>query len=139
MGIGLFSRFYTEKLKEAVLDYSRRRRRFGGNDTEEHFKFDPKMVAGLELQWQHALNLKQDEKFRDLVIRYVKEHYGLSKELAKTAGIELAKALVYGKKKTGSRPIKLWRVSMKLSARRWDWLWSQKSLPISKLISGKTE
>ena len=93
-----FPDFTPEKLKEAVLDYSRRRRRFGGNDTEEHFKFDPKMVAGLELQWQHALNLRQDEKFRDLVIRYVKEHYGLSKELAKTAGIELAKALVYGKK-----------------------------------------
>ena len=53
-----FPDFTPEKLKEAVLDYSRRRRRFGGNDTEEHFKFDPKMVAGLELQWQHALNLK---------------------------------------------------------------------------------
>ncbi|MEK7163661.1 MAG: polyprenyl diphosphate synthase, partial [Patescibacteria group bacterium] len=89
--------FTPEKLKEAVLDYSRRRRRFGGNDAEEHFKFDPKIVAGLELQWQHALNLKQDEKFRDLVIRYVREHYGLSKTLAKTAGIELAKALVYGR------------------------------------------
>ena len=87
--------FTPEKLREAVLDYSRRRRRFGGNDAEEHFKFDPKIVAGLELQWQHALNLRQDEKFRDLVIRYVKEHYGLSKDLAKTAGIELAKALVY--------------------------------------------
>lgn len=89
--------FTPEKLREAVLDYSRRRRRFGGNDAEEHFKFDPKVVAGLELQWQHALNLKQDEKFRDLVIRYVREHYGLSKDLAKTAGIELAKALVYGR------------------------------------------
>ncbi len=90
--------FSPEKLKEAVLDYSRRRRRFGGNDVEEHFKFDPKIVAGLELQWRHALALRQDEKLRDLVIRYVKEHYGLSKDLAKTAGLELAKALVYGKK-----------------------------------------
>lgn len=92
-----FPAFTPEKLREAVLDYSRRRRRFGGNDAEEHFKFDPKIVAGLELQWQHALNLRQDEKFRDLVIRYVREHYGLSKELAKTAGIELARALVYGR------------------------------------------
>lgn len=89
--------FTPEKLKEAVLDYSRRRRRFGGNDAEEHFKFDPKIVANLELQWRHALSLRQDEKFRDLVIRYVREHYGLSKELAKTAGMELAKALVYGR------------------------------------------
>jgi undecaprenyl diphosphate synthase len=90
--------FTPEKLREAVLDYSRRRRRFGGNDAEEHFKFDPKIVAGLELQWQHALNLGENERLRDLVIRYVKEHYGLSKDLAKTAGLELAKALVYGKK-----------------------------------------
>lgn len=89
--------FTPEKLKEAVLDYSRRRRRFGGNDAEEHFKFDPKIVAGLELQWRHALSLRQDEKLRDLVVRYVKEHYGLSKELAKTAGVELAKAMVYGR------------------------------------------
>ncbi len=87
--------FTPEKLREAILDYSRRRRRFGGNDAEEHFKFDPKVVAGLELQWQHALSLKQDEKFRDLVIRYVREHYGLSKDLAKDAGLNLAKALVY--------------------------------------------
>jgi undecaprenyl diphosphate synthase len=92
-----FPDFTPEKLREAVLDYSRRRRRFGGNDAEEHFKFDPKIVANLELQWRHALSLRQDEKFRDLVIRYVREHYGLSKELAKTAGIELAKALVYGR------------------------------------------
>lgn len=92
-----FPAFTPEKLKEAILDYSRRRRRFGGNDAEEHFKFDPKIVANLELKWKHALNLRQDEKFRDLVIRYVHEHYGLSKELAKSAGIELAKALVYGR------------------------------------------
>lgn len=95
--------FTPEKLREAILDYSRRRRRFGGNDAEEHFKFDPKIVAGLELQWRHALSLRQDEKLRDLVIRYVKEHYGLSKELAKTAGIELAKAMVYGRHENWDR------------------------------------
>lgn len=40
----------------------------------------------------------KDERFRDLVIRYVREHYGLSKELAKTAGWNMAEALLYGKK-----------------------------------------
>lgn len=90
--------FTPEKFREAIVDYSRRRRRFGANDKEKHFEYDPSVVAGLELQWRHALSLRQDEKFRDLVIRYVKEHYGLSKDLAKTAGIELAKALIYGKK-----------------------------------------
>lgn len=92
-----FPAFTPEKLREAVLDYSRRRRRFGGNDAEEHLKFNPKLVADLEVKWRHALSLGEDEHFRDLVIRYVREHYGLSKELAKTAGLNLARAVVHGK------------------------------------------
>jgi undecaprenyl diphosphate synthase len=89
--------FTPEKLKDAILDYSRRRRRFGANDAEEHLQFDPKVVADLEVQWQHALNIGEHERLSDLVIRYVKEHYGLSKDLAKNAGLNLAKALVYGR------------------------------------------
>lgn len=89
--------FSPKKLSEAILDYSCRRRRFGGNDKEEHLKFDPKVVAKLDLEWRHALNLGENERFRDLVIRYVKEQYGLSKELAKVAGKEMAKAIIYGK------------------------------------------
>lgn len=86
----------SEKLREAIVDYSRRRRRFGGNDKEEHLKFNPRVVAGLELQWRHALDLRQDERLTGLVIRYVREHYGLSRELAKVAGVSLVKALLYG-------------------------------------------
>lgn len=86
----------SEKLREAIVDYSRRRRRFGGNDKEEHLKFNPRVVAGLELQWRHALDLRQDERLTSLVIRYVREHYGLSRELAKVAGVSLVKALLYG-------------------------------------------
>lgn len=89
--------FTPEKLKNAVLDYSRRRRRFGGDDVVEHLKFDPKLVANLELEWRHALALREDERLRDLVIRYVREHYGLSKDLAKRAGVSLAKALILGR------------------------------------------
>ncbi|MBI5358928.1 di-trans,poly-cis-decaprenylcistransferase [Candidatus Amesbacteria bacterium] len=110
--------FSPVKLKDAILDYSCRRRRFGGNDKEEHLKFNPKVVAKLDLEWRHALDLHQDEKFRDLIIRYVKEHYGLSKELAKTAGVELAKALVYGKKE--------------------DWVEAKKALEGLYEIIGKT-
>lgn len=87
--------FTPEKLKEAILDYSRRRRRFGGNDKEEHLKFKPEAVARLELDWKRELPLGESKRFRDLVIKYVKEQYGLSKGLAKSAGISLAKALVY--------------------------------------------
>lgn len=86
-----------EKLRAAIVDYSRRRRRFGGNDREEHLKFDPRLVAKLELGWRRALALGEGERLRDLVISYVKEHYGLSKGLAKDAGYYMAKALLYGR------------------------------------------
>lgn len=86
-----------EKLRDAIIDFSRRRRRFGVNDKEEHLKFDPSLVAKLELDWRRALAIGEGERFRDLVVRYVKEHYGLSKGLAKDAGYHLAKALVYGR------------------------------------------
>jgi len=89
--------FTPDKLKAAILDYSRRRRRFGGDDIVEHLEFDPKLVAHLELQWRHALALGEDERLRDLVVRYVKEHYGLSRDLAKKAGLNLAKALILGR------------------------------------------
>ena len=90
--------FTPVKLREAILDFSRRRRRFGANDVEKHLEFRPKVVADLELQWHHALQAKAGERLRDLAIRYVKEHYGLSKELAKEAGIHMAKALISGQK-----------------------------------------
>lgn len=95
--------FTPEKLRNAILDYSRRRRRFGANDKEEHLRFNPKLVANLELQWRHALAIGENERFRDLVIRYVKEHYGLSRTYAKTAGLSLARAIIYGQKQDWSR------------------------------------
>ncbi len=90
--------FSVEKLRDAIIDYSRRRRRFGGNDSAEHLKFDPKLVAGLEIKWRHELALGEGERFSDLVIRYVSEHYGLSKDLAKQAGFNLISALKYRKR-----------------------------------------
>lgn len=83
-----FPAFTPEKLKEAILDYSRRRRRFGGNDAMEHFKFDPKVVARLEMDFRRDLTAEK-------VAKYVKEQYGMTKELAKEAGWHLAKALKY--------------------------------------------
>ncbi|KKT86973.1 MAG: Isoprenyl transferase [Microgenomates group bacterium GW2011_GWA1_Microgenomates_45_10] len=94
-----FPDFSAEKLKEAILDFSRRRRRFGGNDVEKHLGFNPAVVADLEVRWRHQLSIGEKEKFRDLVVRYVKEHYGLSKSLAKEAGLAMARALVHGQEK----------------------------------------
>lgn len=89
--------FSPEKLKEAILDYSRRRRRFGANDTEEHMKFDPRSVAKLEMEWRQALREGKHERLREKVFAFVREHYGMSKELAKTAGGYMVKALLSGK------------------------------------------
>ncbi len=87
--------FSPEKLVGAILDYSCRRRRFGGNDKEEHLGFDPKLVAKLEIDMQRQIG--EGQRFTDLVVEYVRQQYGLSKELAKEGGVSLAKALVYRK------------------------------------------
>lgn len=84
--------FTPEKFKEAILDYSRRRRRFGANDEEEHLKFNPKLMAGFEVQWHKNLS-------REAVTNYVKEQYGLSKQLARDAGTHMYNALRFGEQK----------------------------------------
>ncbi len=77
--------FSPELLKEAILDYSRRRRRFGGDDVVEHFTFDPKLVANLELKWWRLGNIPEGVSFLDYSIKHLKEQFGLSKVLASQA------------------------------------------------------
>ena len=90
--------FTPEKLRAAVLDYSRRRRRFGGNDVEEHFKFRPEMSAKLELAWWRLRKIPEGTRFRDYAIQHLKEQFGLSKDLAKEATKYLISGLVEGEK-----------------------------------------
>ncbi len=94
-----FPDFTIDKFKDAVLDYSRRRRRFGGNDAEEHFSFEPEVTARLELNWWRLANIPHDTKFRDYAIAHVKEQFGLSASLAKQAGILLSQAVIEGNTK----------------------------------------
>lgn len=82
---GYFPDFTPDKLKEAILDYSRRRRRFGGNDAMEHFTFKPELVAGLELAWWRLSKVPQGARLRDYAWEHLREQYGLSKTLAKEA------------------------------------------------------
>jgi len=77
--------FTPQKLKNAILDYSRRRRRFGGNDACEHLAFKPEVVAKLELKWWRLSNIPEGTRLRDYAYKHLKEQYGLSKELAITA------------------------------------------------------
>lgn len=85
-----------EKLKMAILDYSRRRRRFGGNDEVEHFKFKPEVVAKLELAWWRLAHIPAGTRFRDCAIRHIKEQFGLSTRLATEAAKYLIEAVVLG-------------------------------------------
>jgi hypothetical protein len=78
------------KLANMILDYSRRRRRFGGDDKVEHFAFDPKITAKLELSWWRLRNVPEGMRIRDYAMKHLKEQYGLSKTLA----IQAAKLLI---------------------------------------------
>jgi hypothetical protein len=77
--------FSPEKLKEAILDYSRRRRRFGGNDAMEHLDFNPEVAARLELAWWRLRKIPKGTKFSQYALNHVKEQFGLSKGLAAKA------------------------------------------------------
>lgn len=92
---GHFPDFTPEKLKEAILDFSRRRRRFGGNDAMEHFSFDPHLVANLELKWWRLVNIPEGTSFMQYTVSHMREQFGLSKKLAKEAAIYTLYAIRY--------------------------------------------
>ena len=85
-----FPDFSPEKLKEILLDYSRRRRRFGGNDAVEHFNFRPGIVAKFEIDWWRLSKVPKGERLKNYAAKHLREQFGLSKELA----IKAAKYMV---------------------------------------------
>jgi undecaprenyl diphosphate synthase len=92
---GHFPDFTPEKLKSAILDFSRRRRRFGGNDDLSHFTFDPRIVANLELKWWRLSKLPYGVSLMEYAVRHMREQYHLSKELAKNAAGYMLQAIKY--------------------------------------------
>lgn len=85
------------KLKEAILDYSRRRRRFGGDDIVEHLKFKPEIAARFEVAWWRLSNIPEGTKFSQYAIKHLKEQFGLSTKLASEAALFMIQAFVQGK------------------------------------------
>jgi hypothetical protein len=80
-----FPDFTPQKLKAILLDYSRRRRRFGGNDAMEHFSFRPEIVAKFEIDWWRLSQIPKGEKLIDYAVKHLREQYGLSKDIASKA------------------------------------------------------
>ncbi len=104
-----FPSFTPEKLRDAILDYSRRRRRFGGNDAIEHLNFRPEVTANLELAWWRLRNIPEGTRFRDYAIMHLREQYGLSRALAKEGAKLMAKALIQRREKNwekAKKPLK---------------------------------
>jgi len=89
-----FPDFTPDKLREAILDYSRRRRRFGGNDEEEHLLFDPKQIAKLEISWWKLKKIPKDLNFRNYLFEHLKKQYGFSKKIASEAAKYMLDATV---------------------------------------------
>jgi undecaprenyl diphosphate synthase len=89
----------SERLKEAILDFSRRRRRFGAKDKVVHFKFSPSLAAKLELNWWRLRKIPEGMKLREYAILHLKEQFGFSKTLAAKAAKLLVKALLFERQK----------------------------------------
>lgn len=101
--------FTPEKLKEAILDFSRRRRRFGAKDKVRHFKFEPEIAARLELNWWRLRKIPEGTRFRDYAMDHLKEQFGLSKELSLEAAKYMTQAVLSGEEKKwdkAKRPLK---------------------------------
>lgn len=88
--------FDDARLVEALLDYSRRRRRFGGNDAVHKFDFRPSVVANFEFDWWRARNLHSKGEFKRAFASYVKEQFGISLSIAREAGEIFLRALIRG-------------------------------------------
>ncbi len=88
----------TEKLRKILLDYSRRRRRFGAKDKVSHFKFKPELVAKLEFNWWRLSKIPDNKTFEQYAMEHIKEQWGLSVAHARRAAIHMIKAFRFGKK-----------------------------------------
>lgn len=98
--------FSEEKLINAILDYSRRRRRFGAKDQVAHFKFNPQVIAGLEINWWRLQNIPEGTRFVEYSIQHVREQFGLSKELSSKAAKFMIQAVLEGEKSKWDKAMK---------------------------------
>lgn len=98
-----------EKLKEIILDYSCRRRRFGAKDKVRHFKFKPELTANLEIKWWRLANIPDDKTFREYARQHLSEQWGVSKGLSVELATLLAQSVKDGKKEDWKKVAKTMR------------------------------
>jgi len=101
-----FPAFTPEILKEAVIDFSRRRRRFGGNDFVPKVKFNPPKMAQLEVGCWQAHHEKDNKKLFSLLIDWFKELYQIEENSAKRIVEITAVAINFHNKKSWQKAIK---------------------------------
>lgn len=96
---GHFPDFTKEKLRDAIIDYSRRRRRFGGNDVLGHLAFKPQVTAKFEVSWWRLSKIPAGMNLRTYAANHLKEQWGLSTSLAKEAAALMVTAFIDGESK----------------------------------------
>lgn len=72
-----FPELNPEILKEALIDFSKRRRRFGGNDNVPRVKFSPEKLAKLESAYLQEGNWENQKKQEEKIGNWLKELYNL--------------------------------------------------------------
>ncbi len=92
-----FPSFSPEKLKKAILDFSRRRRRFGGADQSvPNVQFKPEKTAELEINWWKAHNQNSKKELRKFSTQWIKELYNVGNDEAKEMTQTMFKAVTEG-------------------------------------------
>lgn len=90
-----FPDFSTEKLREVIIDFSKRRRRFGANDSVPKVRFDPKEIAKLELGWRRAHNEGDKRKLSTFLTKWEAKLYDVGDRSARKIVEILSTAIKY--------------------------------------------
>jgi len=94
-----FPDFTTEILKEAICDFSKRRRRFGANDCVPKVKFNPEEVAKLELGWWRAHNDGDSRKLSVFLTKWIAKLCDVGDRNARKIVEFLSEAISYHNRK----------------------------------------
>ena len=88
-----------EKLREIIIDFSKRRRRFGGNDDVPKVKFNPIKTAKLEIGWWKAHQDGDLGRLLRFLTDYLSELYGIEKRKTKPIARDLLESVKYHNQK----------------------------------------